>query len=228
MSDLREIYHLGSGFVLFFMFIKYSIILLLLIFSISGMYNLISSGSSDDCNKNNETTFCIQGFIGSLTIANKRNNIDSLRVQLILNLASVVVIFFFFHFMRYNFRKKTIDIDKETITPADFTIILKGVSPSAEEDDIIKWIHNYSTKEMDLEIRKILRTFDIKDYIFHCEKKNSLINKRDEEMTKNNLGKVQLIQIQIEIIERKLEEMKRQGFKHTPNVFVTFRKTTRN
>jgi len=222
-------YHLGSGYVLFFLFMKYSIGLLLFILVISGMYNLITSSRSDGCQEDQrdpETKLCMQGFIGSLTIANKRYDIDSITVQLILNLTSVVAVIFFFHYMRYKFRAKVIDVDNQTITPADFTIIIRGVAEDITNDKIAKWIESFATKENDLEIRKIHRSYDIKEYIKYSNRKHTLIKQRDQQISQKNLRNVQIIQNKIEQVERSIEGLKKQRFIYTPVVFVTFKKAS--
>jgi len=218
---------LGSGFVLFFQFIKYSIGQLLLILAISGIYNLVTSSESEDCQEadsGQESKLCMQGFIGSLTIANKRYDIDSIAIQLILNLVSVVLVIFFFHYMRFRFRAKVIDVDNLTITPADFTISIRGVAADISNEQIVKWIESFSTNDVDLEIRKIHRSYDIKEYIKFSSKKHTLIKQRDKQMSQKNLRNVQLIQNKIEHIETSIEELKKHRFVHAPVIFVTFKK----
>jgi len=227
-ASLKEMYHLGSGYVLFFLFLKYSIGLLLFILAISGIYNLVTSSRSDDCQEESdqESKLCMQGFIGSLTIANKRYDIDSITVQLILNLASVVAVIFFFHYMRFKFRAKVIDVDNRTITPADFTIIIRGVAEDITNEKIADWIESLATKDNDLEIKKIHRSYDIKEYIKYANKKHSLVKQRDQQMYQKNLRNVQIIQNKIEQVERSIDELKKHRFIYAPVVFVTFKKAS--
>lgn len=196
----------------------------------SGMYNMISSGLSNHCetdNDDNVVDFCTQGIIGSLIIANKRNNVDSITAQLVLNFASVIVITLVFHIIRYNVRKTAVDVDEETITPADFTVIVKGVSTSVSETKIKSWLQSFSTEKFPLEIRKVIRTYNIKDYVNYINKRNEILKKIDDEAGQKEFERMKLLHAQIQALQSNLGEMKAVQLTPTPIVFVTFKKANR-
>jgi hypothetical protein len=84
-----------------FVFIKYSISLLLLFFLITGLYNLITDAESNDCSEiSNDSNYCDQNYIISFTIANKRDHDILLQVQPILNIIVVIMSLFFFQYLR--------------------------------------------------------------------------------------------------------------------------------
>ena len=130
--------------------------------------------------------------------------------------------------MRFKFRAKVIDVDNLTITPADFTISIRGVAADITNEQIAKWIESFSTKDVDLEIRKIHRSYDIKEYIKFSNKKHTLIKQRDKQMSQRNLRNVQIIQNKIEHVETSIEELKKHRFVHAPVIFVTFKKAAGN
>jgi hypothetical protein len=193
------------------------------------MYNMITSGQANNCSDSadNVTDFCIQGVIGSLIISNKRNDVDSVTTQLVLNFASVIVITLVFHIIRYKVRKTVVDVDKETITPADFTVIIKGVSPSVSDSQIKSWLQGFSTEKLPLEIRKVIRTYNIKDYINYINKRNELLKKIDDEAGQKEFEKMKLLHAQIQALQLNLGETKAVQLSPTPIVFVTFKKANR-
>lgn len=204
---------------------------MVIILVISGIYNIITTVTSSNCGDtgtaDNEEQFCTEGFIGSFTIANKSNNIGSLTAQLALNLCTVVAVTLFFHILRFQFRKMVIDVDNETITPSDFTLILKGVPPLINDDEIIKWMESLATEKNSVEVKKINRSYDIKNYIHYTEKKMSLVKKRDWQVYKNDTLQIRLLEEKIEEVEKNLEELRKSKFVHTEIAFVTFKTALR-
>mmetsp|Transcript_20033 Transcript_20033/g.17109 ORF Transcript_20033/g.17109 Transcript_20033/m.17109 type:complete len:145 (+) Transcript_20033:72-506(+) len=47
--ELSELYELGSGYALYFSFLKFAMLLLTIMFAITGIYSLISNRVGDDC-----------------------------------------------------------------------------------------------------------------------------------------------------------------------------------
>ena len=88
---------------------------------VSGIYNLVTNIIEGDCtsqDSTSESVYCLKGYILSFTLPNKRDNKDLLTAQLALNLATVIVIMIFFHYLRYKFRETEIKADDATITPS--------------------------------------------------------------------------------------------------------------
>ena len=201
---------------------------MILMLSISGFYNIATAAISNGCSSGElKTDFCSQGFIGSVTIANKRANIGSIRIQLTLNLVSVTLLSIFFHYMRFKFRKIVSSIDKEVVSPADFTLIMKGVNPSVPNEGVIKWLKGYATEQNSINIKKINRSYDIKDYIHLLHERKTLAKERDQKAYKKKNKEANQLQMRIEKIESNLEDLKKKKFIYTPFVFVTLKKASR-
>ena len=153
--------------------------------------------------------------------------VDSITTQLALNFASVIVITLVFHIIRYNVRKTAVDVDKETITPADFTVIVKGVSSSVSESQIKSWLQSFSTEKFPLEISKVIRTYNIKDYVKYIHKRNELLKKIDDEAGQKEFERMKLLHAQIQALQFNLGEIKAVQLTPTPIIFVTFKKANR-
>mmetsp|Transcript_24055 Transcript_24055/g.21071 ORF Transcript_24055/g.21071 Transcript_24055/m.21071 type:complete len:204 (-) Transcript_24055:2239-2850(-) len=141
-DELSNLFHLGSAYALYFRFLKYCMGLLICVLVVHGIFSMASNVAENDCPQNIEdvTQFCVDGSINNLTLANKRDNEETLRVHLILCIVTVLIIVLFFHYIRYRVRKTDIEADDQTITPSDFTVMLKGVPPETDNASIREFI----------------------------------------------------------------------------------------
>jgi len=222
-GNLFHIYHLGSGYVLYFKLIQYSMVLIGLIFVSSGLFNIISNFLGNDCDPvsqiNDENPYCIQDYILVFTIANKRNNSSLLEMQIILNLISAFLIFIFFQYMHYRFRKIHVEVDEEIISPADYTIKVSGIDTNLTDEDIKEWIESLQTPEQFINCKKINRTYDIRQYI-KLKKKRDLLEGRKNQT--NNISNQKHIQAKINKVDEQIRNLKEKGLNLTHTVLITF------
>ena len=218
-------YHLGSGYSLYFHFLKYCIVFLLAMLAVSGLFNLITNLIERDCDETaTSTSFCVRGWISNTFLSSKRDESGEISIQLILNLVYVILIMVYSHYMRYQMRKIDYEVDKNLTTPADFTLKVTRVPPDVTDLDLRSWFESFSTMSVPVKCVKVVRTYDTKDI-------NRLESKREEIMNryKKNSGHVQQVLLQLELtrlqgeVNQKLKEKK---FKHTPAVYVTFAKSS--
>lgn len=206
------------------MFIKYAGVLLLSVFLISGLFNLITNFHANDCPEEDPdsatSSFCRQGVILKFAISNKRDHFGLLNTTLILNLSSVVVIIFFFHFLRYQFRKAETIVDSETVTPSDYALELKGVDPSMTEEAIKNWLQGFGTAKNPVEVVKVNRAYNIKTYVRLIKEKESLLKKKAK-YDQNNENTDQIC-ARIDEIERSLEDLRKQKPEPTHVIFAVF------
>lgn len=237
-AELDQLYHLGSGFALYFRFIKYTIGMLVLTMLISGIYNLVTNSISDGCAPKTlpaeiiEEVYCVQGYILSYAIPNKRGESNYLLAQAAVNLGVVVAIMFFFHYIRYRFRKTEVEADDKTITPSDYTIVIEGLPPATTNKQIVDWIKTFQTESMPLIVEKIIRPFDINEYIKLTSQRNAIL--KDEEQHEKpkahamSASEKKKKDAQFKEIEDKLTALKQEGvLQKCPVAYVTFRTAAR-
>ncbi len=197
---------MGSGFALYFTFIKYCIWLLVVILAVSGVFNIVSNIVGEDCDKAvDDSQFCVRNYVSILHIANKRNHEGLLRAQLILHLIITVVVMLFFHLIRYRVRKISVDADDRTVTPSDFTVRLEGIPAGTTDEELRTWIQGFETNKNKIEIEKITRAYKILEYIRKFSRKSHIQShiKKEHDKTKKEELKKQLQQVQEEIKEEK-------------------------
>jgi len=218
-------YYLGSGYVLYFKFLKYCLILLALLFAFSGMFNLLTNINTGDCVSNeNSPGFCIKDYITVMTIANKKDLAVSLRAQLYLNLGTVLIIITFLHYMRYKMRKTVKEINDKTTNPSDYALKLTRIPENFTNSDIKAWFEGFSSQKTPIKVVKIVRTYNIKSINQLEADKKALIKKYQKQS-----GHVQQALFQIELMKLQGEinkQLKRNDYQHTPAVYVIFEKTT--
>jgi hypothetical protein len=213
---------LGSGYALYFVFIKYSIFILSIILATSGMFNLIANLSNENCRpEGNADKFCTEDYISYTTIANSRDKPATLKTQIFLNFLTVVALILFVQFMRYRMRKIAIDVDDLTTTPSDYTVILEGVPTNITDRQLKDWLYKFETPENHLEIEKVIRTWEIKDFV-KTEKLKTEIQQR---LAQPNV-KAKEYEHQLKEIERDLRRIKRKQAL-TPVAFVIFKRAQR-
>jgi hypothetical protein len=208
MDDLEELYHLGSGYALYFRFIKYCIGLLLIQFLISGIYTL----AVDVCVST--TAVCPNSQISN-TLSNKGSTPEALQLPVLLDLAVVIVMVCFYQYMRYRNRQTIHDAEERNITPADYTIMVEGLPEDVQDEQIKQWVLGLGQ----FNIRKIIRTWDINQYIKLVKEKNTLEVKLEKSV---NPALNDSIQQQINKLHDDLKALKHGGLKFTKVAFVTF------
>ena len=230
---MDKIYHLGSGFALYFQFIKFSIGLLVLLLAVSGIFSLITNANGGDCERPIDNKYCAKGYILSYTITNKRDDEHLLQVQLYLNLATVLLIMLFFHFMRYSFRKTIVAADDKTVTPSDYTIVMEGIPPETTDDEIKQWLNDLQVSKDPLKIQRIIRPHQLGSYIKLVTLHHNLSEMSKEEKPKEQRAykkhqqKMASIQKQLHEAETKLKEVRTKGLKRCSIAYVTFEKAQR-
>lgn len=218
--ELSSLYHLGSGYALYFQFTKHCIALLTIMFGISGIYNLYTNYQSGDCGDvpvTSGTQYCLEDWVITFTIANKRDHIDELSVQLMLNLLTIIAIAIYFHYIRYQTRKTIIAADDETITPADYTLQLKGVPEGASEEDIKSWLENQADPEHPIKVQKVCKTYEISRYVRDLRLKQELTERKSDP----NCEKEE-IEERLREVEARLEQTKKKGLRQTDIAFAIF------
>jgi hypothetical protein len=229
-ASLKKLYHLGSGFALYFRFIKSVIYLLLIVFCISGIYNIVSSEKTNDCDATSLAgSYCVQGYILSYAVPNKRNHPHQLMIQQALNLVSVIIIMIFFHYIRYVFRKTEIQADDETITPSDYTCVFENIDPTTKEGEFRKWLTDIGKKDnVDLKIVKVNKSYAITEYI-KLRNRETVLSKKLNAALKRKGSKTQQEETMIydtntelKNVQNQLKDVKSTGIKRATFLYVTF------
>ncbi len=201
--------------------------LLLLIFAISGIYNIISDAAKRDCPDDieNAEDFCVRNYISIMTIANKRDQKGLLETQLILNLITVIIIMFFFHFLRYQFRKINAQADDETTTPSDYTLRVDGIPAATSDQKLKEWFERLHDANNPVEVKKINRAYQILEYIQTIKRKQALMLRLKKT---TDQAEIERIKKDMEPIDLKIQAMKNEKLQYTQTAFVTLHKAQRN
>ncbi|EAR82133.2 kinase domain protein (macronuclear) [Tetrahymena thermophila SB210] len=147
-----DLYFLGSGYPMYFDFVKSCLIILFLIFVSSGSYNLFSNAlMGSDCltifyHPTNTPNVpgqpeiehgCQYSWTTILSFANKRNNADLVQLQDIMNFITVITIVFVLQYLRINQRALNEDCDGLLISPSDYTVWVQGVPKYEKSNEAI-------------------------------------------------------------------------------------------
>jgi len=236
-AGLDAIYHLGSGHVLYFRFVKYAVGILILMLVVGGFYNLGTNVAQGDCSSseeaNEESVYCVKGYILSFTLQNKRDNPGMLSTQLILNLTTVVLIMLFFHYLRYQFRKMKHAADCETVKPSDYTVEVQRIPIKATNEEIFQWVAGIAGKDQKVEIERILRPYLINEYVnlvfnrSNLEAQKQGIMKIERKKTLQEEKQVQKIDEKLEKITEKIHDLKENDLTKCPFIYITFKTSER-
>ena len=192
-----------------------------IIFGISGLYNIISNHLGDSCasldSDDTSDSFCVKNFVVAGSLADKRNEEGLIRIQVILNMVVVIALMLFLHYVRFKVRKTHIETDQKTVSPSDYTVLLKKVNANSSNQEIKEWLEGYGAEEFPVQVEKVVRAYDIRDYIALTEQKVGLQEKKGDEQQN-----AQAVNEELQKVNEKIKEYKVQGLKYTEEVFVTF------
>ena len=195
--------------------------LLAIIIAVAGAYNFITNAAGEDCDYHGEaaaTAFCNEGIVLSFSLANKRDDLPKIRAQLVLNLASVVCIIFFLHFIRFKVRKATKQADVRTITPADYTLVLKNVQPDTTDEKIRSTVEDLASEKNPVQVVKIVRAYNITEYVVLRRERVELKEQREMAMDPEELRRVE------DLLEENKQRMLKykSGLEYATVAYVTF------
>jgi len=232
-SSLKRTYHLGPGYALYFQFFKYCIFFLILVFVCSGLHNLLTSAVGNDCADEftkGGVNYCNQGLAMTYSLANQRNNADSLTLQNILNVLTLLGSIWYFQYVHFHMRKKIMEADRMTITPSDYTIQIKGLPTDPDkylykDSEIIEFIEQHSAEDVQIRVKKVVRAYAISEYIEYLKQKESLENL----LTITDTLKIYKAERsrwkkKLRAIIEKIEEARKTGFKYTDTAYVSLAK----
>ena len=111
-------------------------------FITGGLFDLISNVTAGDCppvSNIGENQYCSDDYATILTIANKRDHHSLVTAHMAFTLLTVIAIVFYFHYMRYRFRKIEAVEDLE-YTPSDYTLRIDGIKDDEDNKTLASYI----------------------------------------------------------------------------------------
>ena len=204
---------------------------------VSGIFNLVTNVLSNDCSPETSTTiqdYCVQGYVLSLSIANKKDHPPFLKVQVILNLITTALAVVGFHIIRYRFRKINVEVDNILVTPADYTCAFEHMDPAATEEEIRQWIEGLGTEQMPIKVERIVMPYNLNPYIKlkKQEKKildrKKLIERDNKKLHLKDSHDLKRIATISHIISQKVLKIKKGKMERSTTLFVTLETAYRN
>lgn len=224
---LSDLYHLGCGFALYFKFLIWCAALLGIILVISGLYGIFSNLFGQDCAPNEDGSlleYCTETMILTFSLANKRNSPAEIKAQLILNFVAIVFVIAYLQYIRYHTRRIAVDAEDRTVTPSDFTLQLKRVNVSTTDEELRTWLEGMGTETNPVKVAKIVRSYDIREYVVLQKRKEQL---KDERETATDPEQLRIIDDELESVKQKLGRYKKGGLQYAEAVYVTFEQAQR-
>jgi hypothetical protein len=221
MDSLGTHEALRSGYILYFRFLKHSGVLLLIIFILSGFFNIITNVASGDCEEkgtkisDNDPRLCAKDFITIFTIANKKDHDDLIASQASLNLIALLIMLAYFHYMRIDFRHIVLKEDMED-TPSDYTLRIDGLRDDNKSEwtnkDIQKFFNELFKGKDAVHVVSIVRTFKISEYVrskVRLERYRSKLNSTKAKYESDDASRKKEIEEKMKEIE-KMDEKKKE------------------
>ncbi|CAD8147563.1 unnamed protein product [Paramecium octaurelia] len=243
-SDPMALSFLGSGFTLFYNYLKYCIIILFIQLIVKQIHNLYTNYEGTYCSHIKrekmeghiiEEPYCPDSIFLRLSLANKLDNREALETMQVLNFISIFIIMFVLIYFRKSQRQIDTTIDEEQLTPADYTICVKNIPTGLSVDykaELTNLFQKYavldSTKE--IIVRKVVLVYDIEEIIELEKKLDTLIERKKEAISEHNFdfhhSSVKQIEEEIEHLEHQIhkieEEYELHNTKFAGIAFVSF------
>ncbi|KRX05372.1 hypothetical protein PPERSA_00673 [Pseudocohnilembus persalinus] len=128
--DTYDLRFLGSGFPLFYNYIIWCIYLCLAYLFVCGGQELYSNYQGNYCQAGGETyqpEACRNSLFNLLSIANKKHDDQAIEFSNDLNTIMLVVLMIMMLLFRRSQNKLTEDIDKDLVTPSDYTVHVSNI-----------------------------------------------------------------------------------------------------
>ncbi|CAD8132365.1 unnamed protein product [Paramecium octaurelia] len=185
--DKEDLSFLGSGYPLYFTFIKNCIFLLGFHMMAEGQFNLISNYQGQDCIPKKRAKFeidqeCVRDIVTMFSLANRRKDQELQALQDILTLSSTFLMMAFLIYFRKNQQKLDVFCDLQELTPSDYTVMAYNINQPDRikqyfEIDLFKLSRKINVKKINLayDLSKIKEINQIKHNILN-KKKSCYIN----------------------------------------------------
>lgn len=182
-DGITNLAFLGPGYPLFFLYIKYCIYILIVLFLLSGLYGIITNASGGDCRTEAElsasvkdkpnptsllsdlmTSECLLSYVSQYSLANKRNDGDSMEVQNWLNFVTVIVFIVFLHIFRWRQRVMASICDERDTSASDYTICVENLPRGLAIDylkELKEFIEGQVIPNQKIEVFKVDLTYDL-------------------------------------------------------------------
>lgn len=216
-----------------------------MIFFSSGIYGIITNKIGDDCAQpGNTTEFCVQDFIITYALCNKKESKNLLTGQLVLNFMTILGIAILFEQLRQKTLGVVNQFDILNSSPATYTLRFDGVPSETTNEDIILWLKSLSTEDVEIQVRKVTRTYKISEFV-ELSKQRSELDRLKSNMTKELEGgstinresktlsffKPRTSEYSIkklDLVNEMLKKVKSNNIQKGKIVFVTFETRARN
>ena len=203
---------------MYFAFIKSCILLLMTILCVQGVYSLATNNKFKDC-----AVFegCAPVFAVKISLINKGQQDSYMNAEAWLDLAVVLLMIVVFHFHRRTMRRIVFEVDAATLSPPDFTLKVRRVNPTIEDDNQLKNFFEevIPNRKKPVTVTRIIRAYDIGKEITDIRKVERLAEKK--KVAKTEAEKT-AIQKQIDVIEHRLKKADEIGVDLAPVAFVSF------
>ncbi|CAD8069040.1 unnamed protein product [Paramecium sonneborni] len=243
-SDPMALSFLGSGFALFYNYLKYCIIILFIQLLVKQIHNLYTNFNGSYCSHIKrekmeghiiEEPYCPDSIFLRLSLANKLDNREALEMMQLLNFISIFIIMFLLIYFRKSQRQIDTTIDEEQLTPADYTICVKNIPTGLSVDykyELKNLFENYSVLDSTktIIVRKVVLVYDIEEIIELEKQLDQLIQQKKDAIKKCNFNfhheNVQKIEKEIEHLEHQIHMIEEDYETHNTNfsgmAFVSF------
>ncbi|KAL4455067.1 hypothetical protein ABPG74_006449 [Tetrahymena malaccensis] len=250
--------YLGTPYPLYFDFLKMSFLFLLAVLFISGIYNLTINNSQNICIsqkgvdqiaqayqlslQNNQSPVqiqinCQKNWITKFALGNRGNDKNSLFIQDILNLITVMLLIFIIHYIVKRQKEKQIKLDNYFQQPNSFTVHVSNIPITFIDgnDNYESILRDYIESKMNLvdihdqkidmkgTVHKITFCFNIDELIKLEQEAKDLEKQKIKEINQNGLGsyEVNLIEQEIQIVEKKIEILKQDFSSNRKKEFMS-------
>ncbi|CAD8055184.1 unnamed protein product [Paramecium primaurelia] len=243
-SDPMALSFLGSGFTLFYNYLRYCIIILFIQLLVKQLHNLYTNFNGSYCSHIKrekmeghiiEEPYCPDSIFLRLSLANKLDNREALEMMQVLNFISIFIIMFVLIYFRKSQRQIDTTIDEEQLTPADYTICVKNIPTGLSVDykyELKNLFENYSILDSTKQIivRKVVLVYDIEEIIELEKKLDQLLQSKKDAIKQSNFNfhheSVKKIDEEIEHLEHQIHKIEEEYETHNTNfsgiAFISF------
>ncbi|KAL4481493.1 hypothetical protein ABPG74_007582 [Tetrahymena malaccensis] len=199
--NITDLSFLGSGFPMFFQFVKLIILYLVIILMLSGLYNIFQNEKGAECQPINTKLTCYKNWVNVYTLGNRSNDESSIFMQQWLNLLTIFALIAYTQYIIYTQRQLDQLADEVCISPGDYTVMISNIPieiqvpgfPNIDYDDDLKeFLENRCLVGIPLRVARVNMCYNLTELQKLKEKKEKVI-KQKQKLLKEQLKMQKLV-----------------------------------
>ncbi|KAL4466145.1 hypothetical protein ABPG72_000691 [Tetrahymena utriculariae] len=192
--QVTDLSFLGSGFPMFFQFIKLTTFYLIFILLVGGLYNIFNNEDGNQCQQHNALEGCFKNWVNVYTLGNRSKDSETIMMQQWLNLLTLIGLVALVQFIIYSQRQQEQLNDQIYVSPGDYTVMINNIPVHSDnlmtsqnvdvDSDLKKFLEDHQLIGADLKVAKINLCYNLSELYKLRDEKQKIVKEKQKILKK--------------------------------------------